>query len=44
MVITGLVGITHSAASGTIVKRWGDGLNGSAGWPPSCNSPFMTYG
>jgi hypothetical protein len=26
------------------VKRWGDGLNGSAGWPPSCNSPFMTYG
>jgi hypothetical protein len=26
--IIGLAGITHSAVSGMIVKRWGDGSNG----------------
>ena len=44
MFITGLAGITHWAASGTIVKRWDDGSNGWAGWLPRCNSQFMMYG
>jgi hypothetical protein len=44
MFITGLAGITHWAASDTIVKRWGDGLNDWVGWLLRCNSQFMMYG
>ena len=39
-----LEGITHWAASGTIVKRWDDGSNAWAGWRLLCNSQFMMYG
>jgi hypothetical protein len=38
MFITGLAGITHWAASDTIGKRWGDGLNDWVGWLLRCNS------
>jgi len=44
MFITGLAGITRWVATGTIGKRWGDGLNDWAGWLLRCNSPFMMYG
>jgi hypothetical protein len=44
MFITGLEGIAHWAASGTIVKRWDDGSNAWAGWRLLCNSQFLMYG
>jgi hypothetical protein len=44
MFITALAGITHSAASGTIVTRWDGGSNVWAGWLPRCSSQFIMYG
>src|SRR5208283_2070384 len=44
MFITALAGITHSAASGTIVTRWDGGSNVWAGWLPRCSLQFTMYG
>jgi len=44
MFITGSAGITRWVASGTIVKRWADGLNDWAGSLLRCNSQLMMCG